>query len=202
MGSLLALLSELDGEAFAAAIEKLRGRKLNAMHACTVEVMAGRLDDDAPVVRVGPGVPVHVAKDVPNRARVAAEIEKWSHTPGLDLDQVARVNVIMQVPGMDYLGRYNLFFSGIILVWPGSGAGPEWLGRLIREHVFCHEVGHHACGHIEGGQVTEQEREADDFAGRMMRAAHPVLIPAARWVFWPLRGWARRNRLRRERLSQ
>ena len=201
LGVLLALLSELDAEVFAAAMGRLRAGALHPLHARTVAIMAGRLDD-RPVIEVGPGVPVFVARDLDDREVIAAEIAGWSVTPGLDLDRVSRIDVIGHVPGTDYLGLYNLFFSGIVLVWPGLDFGPRWFRRLSREYTFYHEVGHHACGHIEGGQVTEQEREADAFAGRMMRAAHPVLIPVGRVLVWPLRGWARRNRLRRERLSE
>ena len=201
LGVLLALLSDLDSAVFAETIGRLQAGKLHPLHARTVKIMAGRMAEE-PVLQVGPGVPVYVADDLPDRQRIAAEIAGWSTTKGLTLDRVSRIDVIGHVPGMDYLGLYNLFFSGIVLVWPGLDFGPGWLRRWSREFTFYHEVGHHACGHAEGGQVIEQEREADTYAGTMMRAAHPVLIPAGRVLFWPLRGWARRRRLRSERLSE
>ncbi|MDQ2091526.1 hypothetical protein [Marimonas arenosa] len=201
LGVLLALLSELDGTAFAAAIHRLQAGKLHPLHARTVKIMAGRLAEN-PLLSVDPGVPVYVADDLPGRTGIAAEIAGWCDTPGLELDTVSRIDVIGHVPGMDYLGRYNLFFSGIVLVWPGIELGPRWLRRLSREHTFYHEVGHHACGHVEGGQVTEQEREADAYAAKMMRAAHPVMVPVGRFLFWPFKGWARRKRLHSERLTE
>ncbi|MEZ5715051.1 MAG: hypothetical protein R3D85_07700 [Paracoccaceae bacterium] len=203
LGALLAALSELDRERFAAALARLRAGGLHPLHARTVEIMARRLDE-RPLGRIGPGVAVHVADDLPGRRAILAEIAGWSETAGVAeaLDRVSRIDVIGQATGMDYLGLYEFYVSGIVLAWPGLDFGPRWLRRLSREHTFYHELGHHACGHVEGGQVTEQEREADAFAAGLMRAAHPVLIPLGRVLLWPLRGWARRRRLRQERLTE
>ena len=197
LGILLALLSELDGATFGREVTRLRAAKLHPMHARTVALLAGRMEDNA-VTMAGPGVPVYVARDLERRGKTAAEIVQWSQTPGLDLSDVTRIDVIGRVPGMDYLGRYNLFFSGIILVWPGVDRWPQWFRRLNREFTFYHEVGHHVCGHLEGGQVTEQEHEADEYGRKMMRAAHPVLVPIVRFFLWPLIAWARGRRRRQQ----
>lgn len=189
---LLALLSELDSVAFSRAINGLRGRALHPMHRRTVALMLGRLQDQA-VRQVGPGVPLHVAPDLQGAEAIAGEIARWCETPGLDLTRVTRIDVIAHLPGMDYLGRYNLFFSGIVLVWPGVERGPRWFRRLSREFTFYHEVGHHACGHVEFGQVAEQEREADRYAGRMIRNAHPVLTGTGRVLLAPVLWWWRRK---------
>ncbi|MDU8928955.1 hypothetical protein RXV86_16295 [Alisedimentitalea sp. MJ-SS2] len=204
LGVLLAVLHQLDAKVFGVEIERLQCERLHPIHAQTVKIMAGRRNE-APVAWVGPiteQVPVYVSKDLDDRRGIAEKIDHWCHTPGLDLRKVTRIDVIDHAPGIDYLGCYDLFFSGIVMVWPGIRAGPRWLRRLAREHTFYHEVGHHACGHAEFGQVTEQEREADAYAAKMMRVAHPVLIRVGRVIFWPLRGLARRSRLRRERLSE
>lgn len=184
-GVLLALLDELDPAAFARAVDRLRAGVLHPHHRHTVALMAARVTE-APIGRIGPGIPVHVAGDVPARDLVLSRLERWSRTEGLALDAVTRIDVITRRRELDELGLYTLFFAGIILAWPAEAhrglAG--WLLRIEQEHRFYHEVGHHACGHVEGGSVEEQEDEANAYAARMMRKTHPVLAwiaPAARW---------------------
>ena len=175
LGLLLALLDELDPAAFVAEIDRLQRSKLHPMHRLTVEMMARRATD-APIGRIGPGIPVFVAPEIEDRDAVLARLTRWSRVTGLDLASVTRVDVIARRSDHDYLGRYNLFFSGIILNTPSRPYRGlrGWLDRIEAEHTFYHEVGHHACGHLEGGQVAEQEREANVYARRMFRRAHPV----------------------------
>ncbi|MEM9342824.1 MAG: hypothetical protein AAGA87_07245 [Pseudomonadota bacterium] len=68
-----------------------------------------------------------------------------------------------------------------------------WTVRFRAEFTFYHEVGYHVCGHVEGGTVAEQEREADAYAAWMLWRPRPVLrlvrlmlLP----VLWLLKRWA------------
>ncbi|MCK0096787.1 hypothetical protein MWU60_14495 [Yoonia sp. F2084L] len=187
-GVLLSILDELDPSAFEEEVERLRKTKLHPMHIKTLDILSRRILEE-PATHVIGQIPVFVASDIADRSVVVRNIEIWSKTQGLSLGNVTRVDVIARRPELDYLGLYNLFFSGIILTWPAnkvSGVKLWWL-RLDAEFTFYHEVGHHVSRHIEGGQVAEQEREADEYARSMMRNSRPVLTLIGRTLLWPLR---------------
>lgn len=188
LGVLLSLLDELDPAAFRAEIERLQRAKLHPMHRKTIEMMARRAFD-APATHVQGAVPVFIAPDIAQHDLVLANIEKWSLSKGLSLNGVTRIDVIARRAHMDYLGLYNLFFSGIILTWPADRPRGLrlWYQRLRAEFTFYHEVGHHVSGHVEGGSVAEQEDEADAYASRMMYAAHPALLGTARTMLMPFK---------------
>lgn len=193
LGVLLALLDELDSSAFESEIARLRGCKLHPLHAKTLDVLSQRIAE-APATHVAQGVPVFVASDVADRSVVVTTIEGWSKTKGLSLENVTRIDVIARHPELDFLGKYNLFFSGIILTWPSNSArGVKlWWRRFVGEFTFYHEVGHHVCGHVEGGQVAEQEQEANAYAREMMRNSRPVFLFVARVILWPFKPLLRR----------
>ena len=185
---LLIALDELDPDAFAREVAALRLRKLNPMHARALRMLSQRVLDK-PATRVGDGIPVYVAAEIADREIVVGNIERWSLTKGLSLENVTRIDVIARNPDMDYLGRYNILYSGIILTWPSYTARgiKLWWRRLDAEFTFYHEVGHHACGHLEGGTVVEQEKEADDYARALMRSSRPIFAAVGRIVLWPLK---------------
>ena len=175
LGILLAVLHELDPDAFRQELEKLLNSKLHPINRKTVLLLSKR-SADKPAAHVGAGVPVYVAADVADRDMVVENLERWVRTPGVSLDRVTRINVIAH-SDQDYVGQYNILTSSITLTWP---AGPlhgisGWAQTGKAEGTFYHEVGHHVLGHVEGGQVEEQEKEADDFARSMMRKSHPAL---------------------------
>ncbi|MFX0540332.1 hypothetical protein ACEWPM_001180 [Roseovarius sp. S4756] len=186
-GVLLSILDELDASAFEQEIRRLRNSNLHSMHERTLDLLSRRVHE-YPATYVGDQIPVFVAPGIADRSVVIGNIERWSKTKRLSLDNVARINVIARRPDLDYLGRYNLFFSCIILTWPAST--PKgiklWWCRLNAEFTFYHEVGHHVSGHIEGGRVADQEKEADKYASSMMRNSRPVLTLIGRMVFKPL----------------
>ncbi len=186
-GVLLAILDELDSSAFEKEIKRLQKCNLHPMHIKTLDILSQRIFDD-PATYVGDRVPVFVAPDIADRSVVIRNVETWSTTKHLSLDNVTRIDVVARQPGLDYLGKYNLFFSGIILTWPSSTPkGIElWWYRFDAEFTFYHEVGHHVSGHIEGGQVAEQEKEADEYARLMMRDSRPVMMLIGRMLLWPL----------------
>lgn len=187
-GVLLSVLDELDSSAFEKEVERLRKTKLHPKHIKTLDILSRRILDE-PATRVIGQIPVFVASDIADRTMVVRNIETWSKTKGLSLDNVARIDVIARRPELNYLGLYNLFFSGIILTWPASTASGVklWWLRLDAEFTFYHEVGHHVSSHLEGGQVAEQEKEADEYARSMMRNSRPALTLTGRTLLWPLR---------------
>lgn len=187
-GVLLSILDELDTSAFENEIERLRQCNLHPMHMKTLDVLSQRILDE-PATHVANKIPVFVASDIGDRSAAIRNVETWSKTKGLSLDHVTRIDIIRSCPELDYLGLYNLFFSGIILTWPDSTAGGVklWWQRVDTEFTFYHEVGHHVSGHIEGGLVAEQEREADEYARSMMRNSRPVFTLILRILLRPFR---------------
>ena len=158
------------------------------MHVKTLDLLSRRPLEN-PVVLIMDKIPLFVASDIRDRDVVVKNVETWCKTKGLMLDNVTRIDVIARHPSLDYLGKYDLFFSGIILTWPASPPRgiKLWGCRLGAEFTFYHEVGHHASGHIEGGQVAEQEKEADEYARTMIRSSRPVLMLIGRVLLWPLK---------------
>lgn len=187
-GVLLSILDELDASAFEEEVSRLRKSKLHPMHIKTLDILSERILEE-PATHVADGIPVFVASEITDRSVVVRNIEGWSQTKGLSLNNVTRIDVIARRQELDYLGQYNLFFSGIILTWPiNSASGVKlWWWRLDAEFTFYHEVGHDVSGHIEGGQVAEQEQEADEYARSMMRNSRPVFTFIGRMLLWPLR---------------
>lgn len=187
-GVLLSILDELDASTFEKEVERLRKSNLHPMHAKTLDILSRRILEN-PATHIADKIPVFVASDIEDRSVVVRNIETWSKTKRLSLDNVTRIDVIARRPELDYLGRYNLFFSGIVLTWPtGTARGVKlWWWRLNAEFTFYHEVGHHVSGHIEAGQVAEQEKEADEYARSMMRNSRPVFTLIGRVLLWPLR---------------
>ena len=207
LGVLLSLLHELDVSAFRAEIGRLRASRLHDRHRQVVDFMA-KMSDAAPVLRLSDGTPVFVAEDIEDRERIAGNIARWSRTPGVELGDVSRIDVIGWSGEMDYVGLYRICESAIVLTWPTGrawGLG-RWWRRIEAEHTFYHEVGHHVCGHLEGGRAPEQEREADDFARWTMYAAHPLFFKTVKTLLLPFKpivhSWVRLRRRRMKAVPQ
>ncbi|WP_170762490.1 hypothetical protein [Ruegeria lacuscaerulensis] len=189
-GILLALLSELNADTYRQEITRLRNSKLHPVHRRTLNLLAKRLED-TPATIIDGAIPVFIADDVADPARIVRNLERWSKTKGLSLEDVTRIDVISARPELDYLGKYNLFFSGIILTAPTAPLKGVrlWWQNLNGEFTFYHEVGHHVHKHREGGVVAEQEAEANDYARAVMRSSRPILTGVGRglaWLFKPL----------------
>ncbi|WP_368345920.1 hypothetical protein [Pelagovum sp. HNIBRBA483] len=192
-GVLLALLDEVDPAAFEKEVDRLRASRLHPLHRQTLELMAKRIGE-VPAMHLAGGIPVFVSSDIADRATLIAGMQRWSQTRGVSLAHITRIDVIGREQGAGYLGKYNRFFSGIVLTWPsGPSRGiRRWWRRLDGEFTFYHEIGHHTAGHIEAGQVDTQEQEADDYARTMMANARPVLTSVVRALIWPFRPLLRR----------
>lgn len=180
---LLSLLGELDPQVFKREVKRMRAGKLHTLYGKILDAMASRINA-RPATHIDKNIPVYLADDIEDRATVIACLERWSRTAGPGLEGVTGVNIIAHHPDFEYLGKYNLFFSGILLTWPTERGGPlrRWWRRYRAEFTFYHEVGHHACGHLQGGQVEEQEQEANRYARSMMRRSRPVSARIVRLV--------------------
>lgn len=200
LGTLLCLLDELDPNEFRQQINRLLASKLHPLHRKTAEILSRR-STEKPATHIGPGIPVFVAADICNPRVVVGNLERWSRTANLALDGVTRIDVIARHPQLDYLGLYNLFFSEIILTWPADHPRGLrlWWWRVNAEFTFYHEAGHHACGHVEGGSVADQEDEANAYARSMIRNSYPILTGVVRVLLAPLKPLPQKRNARRER---
>jgi len=187
LGVLLALLHELDSEEFKKEIQRLRAEPLHPLHKHTIEMMAKRRGDQI-FGKINGQVPVYISREIDQPDLVFSYLQRWSQTRDLAFSKVTRLDIIAFHPEMDYLGRYNFFYDGIVLTWQNevSSGFASWWRKTRAELTFYHEVGHHYFQHSEGGQVKEQEREADNYQRLMFRNAHPILVTVGRVIFSPI----------------
>ncbi len=193
LGILLALLNEVDSKTFKQEIAGLRTTKLHTLHRRTVDIMSHRCWDRI-YAHVGPGIPVYISNELDDPKPLFEDLKRWVQTPNLDMSGLTRIDIIAKHAHMDYFGLYDLFYSGIVLAWPPAPAHGlrSWGRRMNGEFTFYHEVGNHTCGHLEGGQIAKQEREANKYALEMFRLAHPRLIGTLYVLVFPFAPLLRR----------
>jgi hypothetical protein len=128
------------------------------------------------------GLRVLESKEISENEHVAEHLDGWlENIPPHDLAGIERLYVIPHELHMDYSGQYMPILSTINLVWKPlyfSSAIFDRLHRLSIELTLYHEIGHHAHRH-SFGQDPDQEREADQYAANVWKAAHPKLAMAA-----------------------
>jgi hypothetical protein len=187
LGVLLALLHELSPEEFKKEIQRLRAEPTHPLHSNTIEMMAKRHGDQVFGNIIGQ-IPVYISREIDKPELIFSYLQRWSQTRDLAFSKITRVDVIALHPEMDYLGRYNFYYDGIILAWQNevSPGFKHWWRKTRTELTFYHEVGHHYYQHSEGGQVKEQEQEANEYQWRMFRNAHPFLITFGKVIFSPI----------------
>lgn len=175
---LLSLLNEIDPSAARVEISRLSSRKIHPLHQITVKFAATWIND-RPHVSTCKGFPIAISAQIANPDQVQGYIERWLNTPPpADLANITRIDVVSYQPRFDYLGQHNILFSGIVLVWPEpeTNISDRWLSILRAETTLYHEIGHLALGHLEGGQVKEQEDEANKYARKRIRKNRRILL--------------------------
>lgn len=102
-------------------------------------------------------------------------IGKWlDNIPEHDSRELVRIYIVMQ-KDIDASGTYTPMLHKIALAWDNTFKTNSILFKLIllsTEQTFYHEIGHHVCRHTFG-QDPVQEKEADDYAAKIMSKAHP-----------------------------
>lgn len=191
-GVLLALLAELDAGVFRSEIGRLEAAEIHAAHRLTLNLLSKRAEDRM-YGKIDGLIPVYISHEITEPAEVFNRIEKWSKTQDVAISSVARIDVIKERDEFDYLGLYDIQTDAIILTWYDEGERGllRWLRRFNAERTFYHEVGHHFFQHSEGGQVEEQEKQADDYARQMLRNAHPRMFSSLSVVLFPLKALLR-----------
>lgn len=185
-GVLLAILHELDPQEFRNEVKRLSNPSLNPLHRLTLNWLAQRCND-LPAAYVSDQTPLYVSNEIDDKTAAVGLLSKWSATPGICLDGVTRIDVIAQNRHLDYLGLYSPYYSRIVLTWDLDNERGliRWLRKLKLEQTFYHEVGHHVLGHLDRGQVPEQEKEADRYAARLLKRSRPITVLTIRILLWP-----------------
>lgn len=136
------------------------------------------------------GITVFESMRIGRRQRVETRLGDWLATvPAAHLEGIERIYVVTHSEDKEYGGMYMPLLCHITVVWRHRHprvAPISWFFRLFHEFTLYHEIGHHCLGHTFG-QDPEQEKQANDYAGRLIRANHPwlakvgrVLTPAVR----------------------
>jgi len=111
---------------------------------------------------------------------------KWlSLVPQSDLDQIERLYLIPE-QNVEYRGTYMPILCSIMVEWDFASFwfNPLSCFFLTRiEKTLYHEIGHHAHRHsLSEGEDPEKEKEADEYAVRILVRNHPVLRRVVRAV--------------------
>jgi len=133
------------------------------------------------------GVRCMVSHQLGDDQRICELMASWlSSVPDKDLTELEAIFVVPNSGDYD-TSHYRPYLCAIRLLWlgPELPRGVRFFTETITQQTLYHEIGHHVHGHTFG-QIREQEREADDYARRLMAQAHPNLSSVA-WVFSRLR---------------
>ena len=114
---------------------------------------------------------------------IKEKLGEWlSFVPKQDLKQIDRIYLIPYNEEYTYSGTYTPILSYIRLVWEKEYADSllfKWIDLARTKHTLYHEIGHHYHGHTFG-QDPEQEKEANEYASKLMRRAHPNMARVAK----------------------
>ena len=114
-------------------------------------------------------------KDITTKCDIKPFIGKWlENIPEHDLRELVRIYIV-RPEDIEASGTYTPMLYKISLAWDNTFKAKSLLFKLLllsTEHTFYHEIGHHICRHTFG-QDPVQEKEADDYAAKIMSKAHP-----------------------------
>jgi len=128
------------------------------------------------------GVEIFEHKNLITNQNVKAKLESWlKNVPSDDLREIERIYILRR-EDLESLGNYKPILYRINLVWINSSS--RWspmscIDNFIIENTLYHEIGHHVCRHTFG-QDPKQEKEADDYADRIMLNSNHLLFRIAR----------------------
>ena len=119
---------------------------------------------------------------VKTKCEIKPYIEKWlSFVPSEDLKDLKRI-FIVRSKDINSAGNYTPYLFKLTVVWDNNYKPNSLLHKLFLhdiEHTFYHEIGHHVYRHTFGQDPT-QEKEANNYARKIAREAHPKLARVAK----------------------
>lgn len=206
LAALVSVVHDIDESASRRIITKLKAKGCKPVTRAYLDVIAAFSLENFRTHEIR-GIRVLESRRIGRRHRIEQHLTDWLATvPTADLAGIERIYVVTFSEDKAYSGKYMPLLCHITLVWRHRHprvAPISWFFRLIHESTLYHEIGHHCLGHTFG-QDPEQEKQANDYAGRLIRANHPWLAQLGRVlapVVRPLRR-AIRDRARYKRLSE
>lgn len=131
-------------------------------------------------------IEIYEEQHISKKFNATKNVIKWlSKLPSEDIKGISRIYIIDSKDALDYRGKHLSILSVITLAWETSFsryAPIYWITKFLTENTLYHEVGHHALNHNEPGQVPEQEKEADEYAYKLMRKNHPVFFITVKYT--------------------
>jgi hypothetical protein len=105
-------------------------------------------------------------------------LNSWmGNIPGKDLDFISRIYVVTREK-INVAGTYTPQINSIGLLWDNPHKERSiifWFISFFTENVLYHEIGHHKHRH-KFGTDSDQEKEADRYAFKIMRKNHPFFF--------------------------
>lgn len=131
------------------------------------------------------GVNIYISKKLGGQNRIKKKMTQWlSMIPPNDIKEVERIYIIPET-NEDHRGTYMPILCSIMVEWiiPVSFYNPLSSIFLIRiEKTLYHELGHHVHRHTFG-QDPDQEREANEYAAKILQRSHPSLKFVLKAIF-------------------
>ncbi len=178
VSALITALHDVDEAASADFIDASLTRACHPLYEAVFRSVLRYRRADFREVRVN-GVNILEARAIDERYNATKYLCGWlENIPSGDLNGISRIYIIEANMEQDFAGYYRPHFALVTITWltmVGPTSPIQWLFRLRHELTFYHEIGHHKHRHTLGGQVPQQEREADRYRGQIMLLAHPWL---------------------------
>ena len=134
------------------------------------------------------GRKIYCSKKLSDVNRIKRKMALWlSSVPRDDLNQIERLYLI-PAQHRDYIGTYTPILCSIMVEWnlTTSWFNPVSYFSLLRiEKTLYHEIGHHVHRH-SFGQDPEQEKEADEYALKILTKNYPILKRIVRIIKYVL----------------
>lgn len=128
------------------------------------------------------GVIIFEHKKLVTKQNVKAKLENWlKNVPSEDLSEIERIYILRR-EDLESLGNYKPILNRINLVWINSSprwSPTSWIDDFIIENTLYHEIGHHVHRHTFG-QIPKQEKQADNYADKIMSNSNRLLFRVAR----------------------
>jgi len=128
------------------------------------------------------------SKELSVTANIKQKMESWlSYVSEDDLNRIDRIYIIPETDE-EHMGTYTPILCSIMIEWSNTFSKYNLFSYLLSiqvESTLYHEIGHHVHGHTFGN-VPDQEREADKYAGKILSKSHPILsviVKSIKWMF-------------------
>ncbi len=128
------------------------------------------------------GIEIFEHQKLATKQNVRIKLEQWlKNIPSNDLREIERIYILRQ-EDLENLGNYKPILYSINIAWINCSprwSPVSWVDNFIIENTLYHEIGHHVYRH-KFGQEPTQEKEAEDYADRIMMNSKHLIFRAIR----------------------